>query len=178
MKKTLPIIISASAGIVVSTIAAIGFRNSVKNIKQASATEYTVSFTYESIDDVLSEMDGTTSALVYFEKETPKGNIFGPSDLGNIYGGQGVSYKENNHIFTINDNNAGGIFSFVFKFNLEMATFDHITFLGSFTTKYDNPTTTSYVTYNKLDNDEGYVTCSLAQIRSVTVDQIDVVYHC
>ena len=178
MKKTLPIIISVSAGIVLSTIAVIGFRNSVKNIKQASATEYTISFTYESIIDDMSEMYGDTFAFVSFEKQTPKGNMFGLYDLGQIGGDQSVSYKTNNHIFTISDSNANGYFSFVFKFNLEMATFDHITFLGSFTTKYENPETTSHVTYNQLDDSNGLVTCCLSEIRSATVDQIDVVYHC
>ena len=88
-----------------------------------------------------------------------------------------VSYKTNSYIFTIDDDYGYGYFSFVFKFNLEMATFDHITFLGSFATGFGDPEITTYVTFNQID-DYGYVVCYLDEIQSATVDQINVVYHC
>ncbi len=178
MNKKLPIIISTAAVLSIAASLGFAFGNKIKP-KTVKAQEYQIEFTAGNIVDELSEMDGTTAAYVYFEKLTPKGNLFGLSDIGNIYGGQGVSYKQNGNMFTIVDNNAQGLFSFVFKFNLNMATFDHITFLGSFTTGYNNPTTTTYKTFNQLDStNDGYVTCYLPQICSATVSQINVVYHC
>ena len=178
MKKKLPIIISAVAVLTITGCLGFAFSRNIKSLT-AEAQEYQIEFKVGDIVDELSEMDGTTGAYVYFEKLTPKGNLFGPSDLGTIYGGQGVSYGQNSNIFTISDSYGYGYFSFVFKFNLNLATFDHITFLGSFTTGYSNPATTTYKTFNQLDNtNDGYVTCYLDQIRSATVTQVNVVYHC
>ena len=178
MKKALPIIISSAALLTIAGCLGYAFRNNIKP-HTVEAQEYQIEFTASDIVDELSEMDDTTSAYVYFEKLTPKGNLFGPSDLGTIYGGEGVSYKQNGNIFAISDSYGYGYFSFVFKFNLNLATFDHITFLGSFTTGYSNPTTNTYVTFNQLDNtNDGYVTCYLDQIRAATVTQVNVVYHC
>ncbi len=177
MKKKLPIIISGAAVLTIVASLGFAFRNKIKP-QTVKAQEYQIEFTANDIVDDLSEMDGTESAYVYFEKLTPKGNLFGPSDLGTIYGDQGVSYGQNGNIFTISDSSAYGFFTFLFKFNLNMATFDHITFLGSFTTGYNSATTT-YKTFNQLDNtNDGFVTCQLEQIREATVTQVNVVYHC
>ena len=176
MKKKLPIILSTSALLLIAGSLGFAFRNNIRP-QTVNAQEYQIEFTANDIIDELSEMDGTTFAYVSFEKETPRGNNFGLYDLGEIYGDQSVSYKQNGNIFTISDQSKAGHFSFVFKFNLEIATFDHITFLGSFTTGYSNPTTTTYKTFNTAD-EYGYVTCYLDQITSATVTQINVVYHC
>ena len=178
MKKKLPLIISGAA--VLTIIASLGFafRNKIKP-QTVKAQEYQIEFTANDIVDDLSEMDGTESAYVYFEKETPKGNIFGLNDLGTIYGANGVSYKQNGKMVTISDAHGYGYFSFLFKFNLSIATFDHITCLGTFTTGYSNPTTTSYVTFDTLDDaTNGYITCYLGAIVSAEITQINVVYHC
>ena len=178
MKKKLPIIISGAAVLAIAGCLGFAFRNNIKT-HTVNAQEYQIEFTANDIVDELSEMDGTTAAYVYFEKLTPKGNLFGPSDLGTIYGGDGVSYNQNGNIFAISDSYGYGYFSFVFKFNLNLATFDHITFLGSFTTGYSNPSTTTYKTFNQLDStNDGFVTCYLDQIRAATVTQVNVVYHC
>ena len=178
MKKSLPIIISATAVLTITGCLGFAFSRNIKSLT-VQAQEYQIEFTAGDVSDELTDMIDETSAYVYFEKLTPKGNLFGPNDLGTIYGGQGVSYKQNGNIFTLSDSYGYGYFSFVFKFNLNLATFDHITFLGSFTTGYSNPTTTTYKTFNQLDStNDGYVTCYLDQIRSATVTQINVVYHC
>ena len=178
MKKKLPIIILPAAVLTITASLGFAFRNNIKP-NTVEAQEYQIEFTASNIVDELSEMDGTTAAYVYFEKLTPKGNLFGPSDLGTIYGGDGVNYNQNGNIFAISDSYGYGYFSFVFKFNLNLATFDHITFLGSFTTGYSNPSTTTYKTFNQLDStNDGYVTCYLDQIRAATVTQVNVVYHC
>ena len=177
MNKKLPFIISATAVLTITASLGLVFRNKIRP-RTVKAQEYQIEFTANDIDDELSESYGT-SAYVYFVKDTPKGNRFGLYDLGTIYGEGGVSYKQNGKIFTISDSSAHGMFSFVFEFNLEIATFDHITFLGSFTTGYQNPTTTTYVTFDELDNtNNGLVTCYLGEIRAVEVTQINVVYHC
>ena len=176
MKKKLPIIISAAAVLTITASLGFAFRNNIKP-QTASATEYQIQFTANDVDETMCEMVNTNTAWIYFEKETPKGNTFGLDDFGIIYG-ESVSWKENNHIFTIEDGAGDGHYSLSFKFNLEMATFDHITFLGSFTSGYgENITTTTYVTYNDITV-YGYVTCYLGGIYTATVDQINVVYHC
>ena len=176
MNKKLPFIISAAAVLTITASLGLVFRNKIRP-QTVKAQEYQIEFTANDVVDDLSEMDGTTSAYVYFEKLTPKENLFGPNDLGTIYGGKGVSYKQNNKIFTISDDYGYGYFTFTFKFNLDMATFDHVTFLGSFTTGFENPETTTYVTFDEIDT-EGYATCYLGQIRYASVTQINVVYHC
>ena len=178
MKKKLPIILSTSALLLIAGSLGFAFRNNIRP-QTVNAQEYQIEFTANDIVDDLSEMDGTTSAYVYFEKETPKGNMFGLNDLGTIYGSGGVSYKQNGKMVTISDAHGYGYFSFVFKFNTSIATFDHITCLGSFTTGYSNPTTTTYVTYNADTlQSGGYVTCYLGAIVSAEITQINVVYHC
>ena len=178
MKKALPLTITGVALLTIAGCLGYAFRNNIKP-QTVKAQEYQIEFTANDIVDELSEMDGTESAYVYFEKETPKGNIFGLNDLGTIYGANGVSYKQNGKMVTISDAHGYGYFSFLFKFNLSMATFDHITCLGTFTTGYSNPTTTSYVTFDTLDDaTNGYVTCYLGAIVSAEITQINVVYHC
>ena len=176
MKKTLPIILSASSLLLIAGTLGFALKNNIKP-QTVKAEEYQIEFTASDVDEILSDIVDTDTAWIYFAKETPKGNTFGLNDLGTIYGGS-LSWKENNHIFTINDVNGYGYFTFSFKFNLQMATFDHVTFIGSFTAGYgENPSTTTYITYNQID-DYGYVVCDLYGIHNVTVDQINVVYHC
>ena len=176
MKKKLPIIISGAAVLAIAGCLGFAFRNNIKT-HTVSAQEYQIEFTANDVDETMCEMVNTNTAWIYFEKETPKGNKFGLDDFGILYG-ESVSWKENNHIFTIEDGAGDGHYSLSFKFNLEMATFDHITFLGSFTSGYgENITTTTYVTYNDITV-YGYVTCYLGGIYTATVDQINVVYHC
>ena len=175
MKKKLPIIISASALLLLAGSLGFALRNNIKP-QTVSAQEYQIQFTANDVDETMSDMVDTNTAWIYFEKETPKGNTFGLDDFGTLCG-ESVSWKENNHIFTISDS-GNGHYSLTFKFNLEMATFDHITFLGSFTSGYgENTTTTTYITYNEIDV-YGYVVCYLGGIYTATVDQINVVYHC
>ena len=176
MKKKLPIIISGVAVLTIVASLGFAFRNKIKS-QTVKAQEYQIEFTADDVDETMSGEVDTNTVWISLEKETPKGNKFGLYDLGTIYGSS-IIYKQNGNIFKVSDSGGNGYYTLQFKFNLEMATFDHITFLGSFTAGYgDDVTTETYITYNQID-DNGYVICDLYGIHTVTVSQINVVYYC
>ena len=177
MKKKLPIIISGVAVLTIVASLGFAFRNKIKS-QTVKAQEYQIEFTADSIsnDDIEYSYENTFAYFI-MEEETPKGNTFTTSSVCEVYAGTSLKIKQDGNILSMADNHAGGYWAIDFQFNLSMATFDHVTFLGSFTYGYSNPETTTYLTFNTID-DSGYVNCYFDQINAATITQINVVYHC
>ena len=176
MKKTLPIVISASALLLIAGSLGFAFRNNIKP-QTVKAEQYQVEFTKDDIDLGLVDIqyEGTYADFM-FAKQTPKGNEFGTEDAY-VYGDGTVAFKTGNYMFTLGDTYGYGYYGMSFTFNLSMATFDHITFVGEFVTNYSNPTTTYSRTYTSIDT-EGSVNCYEGGLLSAKVTKITVVYSC
>ena len=182
MKKTLPIIAIVSSALVIGA-GAFALANNKIGVLQASAKQYSLEFTSASVDSSLIDYSGCSEyykyVSYYMSVETELGNTF-ETDYSVTFPYIGcdtsATVKTNNHIFEMTDSGGEGYFAINFKFNLSIATFDHITIHGNFNYGYSH-TSTTFITFSEVES-SGMITVGLEQIWTATLTSIDVVYVC
>ena len=172
-----------SFGVAAGSLSFLALANNTKySLTKVEATPTKLVFDYDSIDPDYID-DESTEYYKYLEfymsVETPLGNTF-ETYIDNGFPCVGAdtqaSVKTNNKILELEDSNIGGYFSMVFKFELSLVSFDHITLHGYFNYG-EGPTETDYITYEDID-ESGYVVVSLNNINSAYISTMDVVYSC